>query len=113
MMAVLHFVPDSDDPSGLIAQFRRVLAPGSYLALSHGTFDGMSAETAEVGTAPFTRTSTPFIGRTRSQVSTFFDGFELVEPGLVWSVQWRPEHPDEMGDRPERSTAYVGVGLKR
>jgi hypothetical protein len=36
-----------------------------------------------------------------------------VEPGLVWASQWHPEHPDEVGDHPERSATYVGVGRKR
>lgn len=113
MMAVLHFVSDEDDPAGIIARFRQALAPGSYLVLSHGTQDGMSDEAREVGNEMFTRTSTPFIGRNREQVGQLFEGFDLVEPGLVWSVQWHPEHPDEVGDSPERSAAYVGVGLKR
>lgn len=113
MMAVLHFVPDSDDPAGIVARFRDVLAPGSYLVISHGTQDGMTSEAVETGNMMFRRTTTPFIGRSRAEVAKLFSGFELVEPGLVWTVQWRPEHPDEVGDRPERSAAYVGVGLRR
>jgi hypothetical protein len=112
MLAVLHFVPDDDDPSGIVARFRDRLAPGSYLALSHGSQEGMREEVAEVGRNQFTRTSTPFVDRDRARVTTFFDGFDLVEPGVVWSVQWRPEHPDEVGEQPQRSAAYVGVGRK-
>jgi hypothetical protein len=84
MLAVLHVVADGDDPPGIVARFRDALAPGSYLALSHGTQDGIRR-----------------------------DGFGLVDPGVVWSVEWRPEHPDEVGESPERRAAYVGVGHKR
>jgi hypothetical protein len=112
MLAVLHFVPDADDPAGIVARFRDNLAPGSYLALSHGSQEGMRREVAEVGREQFTRTSTPFVDRDRAEVTSFFDGFDLVDPGIVWSVEWRPEHPDEVGDRPERSATYVGVGRK-
>lgn len=113
MMAVLHFVPDSDDPPGIIARFTDALVPGSYLVLSHGTQDGLSPEAMRTATEMFRRTSTPFNSRNRDTVMAWFDGFELVEPGLVWSVLWRPEHPDDVVDVPERSAAYVGVGRKR
>ena len=113
MMAVLHFVPDSDDPVGVIARFRDALVPGSYLVLSHGTQDALTPEAKQTGSEMFTRTSTPFNSRSRPTVMAMFDGFDLVEPGLVWSVQWRPEHPDDVVDLPERSAAYVGVGRKR
>jgi hypothetical protein len=113
MLAVLHFVPDEDDPAGVVARFGDRLAPGSYLALSHGTQDGMTREAAQVGNSEFTRTSTPFISRTRAETTALFDGFDLVEPGITWSVEWRPEHPDEVGENPARSAAYVGVGHKR
>jgi SAM-dependent methyltransferase len=113
MMAVLHFLPDSDDPADIIARFRDALAPGSYLVLSHGTQDHLSDEAVKTGNEMFSRTATPFVGRRRDEVERLFAGFELVPPGLVWSVEWRPEHPDEVGPSPERSAAYVGVGLKR
>jgi S-adenosyl methyltransferase len=113
MMAVLHFVPDSDNPIGVVARFRDALVPGSYLVLSHGTQDAMTPEARQTANEMFARTSTPFNSRPRDVVMSMFDGFDLVEPGLVWSVQWRPEHPDDVVDIPERSAAYVGVGRKR
>lgn len=113
MMAVLHFVPDSDRPADLIARFLDPLVAGSYLVISHGTQDGMPAAAREQASSQFTKTATPFVGRSWAEVDRFFDGVELVEPGLVWSVEWRPEHPDEVGDAPARSAAYVGVGRKR
>jgi len=72
----------------------------------------MRRDAAQVGRDQFTRTATPFVARDRAAVAAFFDGFDVVDPGVVWSVQWRPEHPDEVGDQPERSSTYVGVGRK-
>jgi hypothetical protein len=46
-------------------------------------------------------------------VTRLFDGFDILEPGVVWSVEWRPEHPDDVISDPQRSAAYVGVGRKR
>jgi len=113
LLAVLHFIPDEDDPVGLIARLRDALAPGSYLALSHGTADSLSEVAARRWVELFKRTPTPGRPRSRSDVERLFAGYDLVEPGLVWTPQWRPEHPDEVGDHPERSATYVGVGRKR
>jgi SAM-dependent methyltransferase len=112
LLAVLHFIPDEDDPAGIVARLREALAPGSFLALSHGTRDALPAEAGRRSLELFKRTPTPGRPRTRSEVERLFAGFTLVEPGLVWSPQWRREHPDEVGDHPERSAAYVGVGHK-
>ena len=113
LLAVVHFLPDSDDPIGLIGRLRDALAPGSHLVLSHATSDGLSPEAAQRGAELSRRTPTPATPRTRAEVHRLFAGFDLVDPGLVWSRQWRPEHPDEVGDHPERSAVHVGVGRKR
>jgi SAM-dependent methyltransferase len=112
LLAVLHFIPDDDDPYGIVARLRDALAPGSYLAISHGTADHYSQEVAQHGREQFRRTPTPFWSRSRAETARFFAGLDLVEPGIVYSPQWRPEHPDEVGDHPERAAAYVGVGRK-
>jgi SAM-dependent methyltransferase len=96
LVAVLHFVPDADDPAGLVAAFRSALAPGSYLILSHATMDG--APPREVaGTrdaeAVYDRSTASLTMRGVDQVSRFLDGFTLVEPGLVHITDWRPEAP--------------------
>ena len=112
LLAVVHFLPDSDDAVGVIGRLRDALPPGSYLALSHATGDGLSPEAAQRWADLSRRTPTPATPRTRAEVQRLFAGFDLVDPGLVWSPQWRPEHPDEVGDHPERSAAHVGVGRK-
>jgi S-adenosyl methyltransferase len=111
MVAVLHFVPESADPRGSIARYLRPMAPGSYFVVSHGSV-------AEIEDVPpgaeehYNATTTPFISRTRAQVMDFMAGTELVEPGLVWITQWRPDAPEDVGDHPERIGIMGAVGRK-
>jgi hypothetical protein len=111
MVGVIQFVPDRDDPWDIVARYRDGLAPGSYLAMSHFTPDGMPEQMAKA-VEVFKNTQEPAHPRTYNQVMRLFDGFELVEPGLVYTAQWRPESPDDPGDHPERSNLYAAVGRK-
>jgi len=95
-MCVLHCLWDREDPWGVVGQFRDAVAPGSYLALSHMT--GEAHPEAAAGLFRMTQElhwNTPLISRDRTAVMRFFDGFTLVEPGLVAPAQWRPDldHP--------------------
>jgi hypothetical protein len=112
LVAILHAVPDEDDPFDIVARLRDSLCPGSYLAISHATSDRRADEMDEI-TRMFKQTTTPTTTRPRAEVLRFFDGFDLVEPGLVWSPQWRPDSPEEVGEHPERMMMYVGVGRRR
>ncbi len=111
-VAVLHAVPDSDDPAGILARLRDALPTGSYLAIAHGTHDSRPEDAAKL-TALSSRTTTPLTTRTRDQIAAFFAGFDLVEPGLVWAPQWRPDPPQPAPEQPQRSGNLVGVGLIR
>ena len=111
MVAVLHFVPDEDDPAGLVARFRDAMPAGSYLALSHATA-GEQADRAAEHRGLYQRTATPMTMRTLERVEQLFDGWELVEPGLVYLPQWRPEPGTPALDRPERMPGLAGVGRK-
>jgi SAM-dependent methyltransferase len=112
LVAVLHAIPDADDPSGIVARLREVLVPGSYLVIGHFTDDSQPNVVGEVERLA-RQTTTPVTPRTRAQVERFFAGFDLVDPGLVWVPQWRPDSPGDVPDRPELATNYVGVGRKR
>ena len=89
--STLHFVADEAEPHAIIAEYRDRMAPGSYLAISHGTLEedpggeGGKAETV------YRQASSQLHVRPLPQVRRFFDGFELVEPGLTWITEWRPE----------------------
>jgi len=110
LFAVLHFVPDDQDPGGLVGRYRDALAPGSWLALSHGTDEGAPEEITRALHALYRRTPTPAVTRSRDQVAGLFAGFDVVEPGVVALPDWRPEPDDDR--RPVWSAAYGGVGRK-
>lgn len=106
LVSVLHFVPESARPADIIARLRKVLAPGSFLAISHFTDDGQQ-EYARRIVAMSRQTPTPTTPRTRAQVADLFTGFTLVAPGLVDAAEWRPEDPDAPVSR---SGWYGAVG---
>ncbi|OLB76574.1 MAG: hypothetical protein AUI14_18275 [Actinobacteria bacterium 13_2_20CM_2_71_6] len=111
MVAILHVIPDTDDPFGIVARLRDRLASGSYLVVAHGTDDSRPVEVEELRRLS-EKTATPMTLRTHAEVAPFFAGFELVEPGLVWAPQWHPDAADDIGEHPERSSNLVGVGRK-
>jgi hypothetical protein len=112
MVAVLHFIPDAERPGEIVAAFRDAVAPGSYLVISHATTDERADEAADV-TALYKSTSDPGVTfRPRAQLPPFFDGWDLVEPGLVWGPQWRPEWPDDVDTKSTGRSFAVGVARK-
>ncbi len=89
LVAVLHLIPDEQDPAGIVARFRGSMAPGSHLVLSQFSADSDPAAMAQLrAVAAGTPVETYF--RPRDEILPFFDGFELVQPGLVSVEQWRP-----------------------
>jgi hypothetical protein len=103
LLSVLHFVADEKDPAGLVAELRDAMAPGSYLALGHLASDREGAgDVAQL----FDRAALAMFPRSRAQIEEYFDGFDLVEPGLVPIERW---HPD---GRLGWTLSYGGVGRK-
>ncbi len=78
--AVMHFVPDSEDPWGIIARYLDALAPGSYLALSHTSPDLVPAQQMERTTQIYQNATANVHPRSKAQIERFFDGLELVVP---------------------------------
>ncbi|MGH3684876.1 MAG: SAM-dependent methyltransferase [Pseudonocardiaceae bacterium] len=112
MLLLVHFVPDSWDPVGILARYRERLAPGSHLAVSHLTADGNPAGLAET-LSLYEKTPEPLHMRSYEEVQHLFTGFELVEPGLVGCAFWRPAGPGDTSDHDEMNTVfYGGVGRK-
>jgi S-adenosyl methyltransferase len=111
MVGVAQFIPDEDNPWALAAHYGTALVPGSYLALSAFTEDyareGMG-RAVDVCNA----TQNPIYPRTHTEIVRMFDGFELIEPGVVYTPQWRPERPEDVGDDWKRANMYAGVGRK-
>lgn len=107
----IHAVSDADDPRRIVATYRDALAPGSYLALSHVTHEVRPEETARMVELT-RRTPTPVTPRSRVEIERFLDGFAIVDPGLVWVSQWRPDSPADVEDPPEWTSNLVGVGRR-
>ncbi|GAA4840892.1 SAM-dependent methyltransferase [Actinomycetospora corticicola] len=113
MLAVLHFLPDADDPASVVAAYRRHLQPGSAMVLSHGSDDVDDPELAErvrAGQRVYAQSTHPTVLRSRAELTSWFADLELVEPGLVDVARWRP---DLTGEQPESIGAYGGLGLVR
>jgi SAM-dependent methyltransferase len=111
LVALLHFIPDDEDAYRLVGRLRDLMAPGSYLVISHASFEGRPTE-SESHTQLYSRTSTPMMMRARQDIARFFAGLHLVEPGVVYLPLWRPESPEEVDEHPERFTGFAGVGRK-
>jgi hypothetical protein len=109
MIAVLHCLTDEDDPWGVVREVMAAVPSGSYLALTHPGND-FHPETAGAMLAklnPMMPQKITF--RSREQVLRFFDGLELVEPGLIRAPEWRPASPDDTANPAEM---WAGVARK-
>jgi hypothetical protein len=112
-LAVLHFLQDDQTASYAVCTVRDALAAGSYIAASHMTHDGAPVEVVKHVQKLYEGSGIPSAARTRAGVLRFFEGLELVEPGLVYSPLWRPEGPDDIFlDQPGRALVFAGVGRK-
>lgn len=113
LLLVLQAIGDDKEAYGSARTLCDALAPDSYIAISHGTRDNAPPEVVEQMEKLSAGTFTPVTERSRARLQPFFDGLELVEPGLVRLPLWRPEGPDDiLLDRPERVLAFGGVGRK-
>ena len=90
LVAVLHFVEDGDDPYAIVRKLVGALPAGSYLVLSHATFDPLDPETIAAMNAVNEGIKPQFCPRTLAEVSRFFEGYDLLEPGIVSVSDWRP-----------------------
>jgi SAM-dependent methyltransferase len=112
LVSVLPFISDADDPWRILAALRDALAPGSYLVLAHAT-DDTRPTVVQAAQKMYNRSvSTQARVRSRAEILRFFDGFELVDPGLVYMPMWRPGSPADVPSDPSQFWGLVGVGRK-
>jgi hypothetical protein len=90
LIAILHFITDEEHPARILATLREALPPGSYLALSHVTGD-FRTEAAQGVAAVYDQATSSVTLRSHAQIEAFFDGWDLVEPGVVQVPSWRPD----------------------
>ncbi|MFE2297426.1 SAM-dependent methyltransferase [Streptomyces sp. NPDC059445] len=111
LVAILHFVEDADDPYRAVAELRDALAPGSMLVVTHASFEGipLPREQAEGTVDVYKDIRNPLIMRTRDEIARFFEGYDMVEPGLVPMPNWRPDTASEDED-PYSFSGFGGVG---
>jgi hypothetical protein len=108
-VAVLHFIPDKDNPKEIIAAFRWRMTPGSYLALAHVTSDGVDPRIVSQVEKVYQRATAPAVPRTATDIAEFFVGLDLIEPGLVDVSQWRP---DTISRKPTKVRFLAAMGRK-
>lgn len=108
LLAVLHFVPDADDPYSLVARLRDGMVRGSYMVLSHGspvpTLEGELDTLRQL----YRKTPTPLHLRTAEQIAQLLTGFDFVEPGIVPITDWHPDPPD--GEETPQPGVLAAVG---
>lgn len=111
LYSVLPFIPDADNPAGIVAAYRDASAPGSYLALSHGTADYKPVQVGAL-TEVYTEAVHTMHPRSRSAILDLMSGYDLLEPGLTDAILWRPdpESVDPLGGDVTRYSLYAAVG---
>jgi S-adenosyl methyltransferase len=92
LVAILHFIPDADDPPSIVTSLISSLAPGSFVAISHLTADSAPDEVA-MGVATYNALVPAGItARSHAEVTALFGGLPLIPPGVVPVTEWRPDH---------------------
>jgi hypothetical protein len=117
LCAVLHFVPEGKDAQSAVRELVAALPAGSYVALSHATFDPLPADVS-AALDEFTKPDSgdgPFRPRTHDEIATLLAGLDLVEPGLVSTVHWHPqlEPPADRSLGADEAISYAALAVKR
>jgi SAM-dependent methyltransferase len=110
---VLHFIDDLEQPWQIVATLRDALAPGSYLVLAHATNEARPRVAQAAEKVYNRRVATNIHMRSRADVLRFFDGFDVVDPGLVYIPEWRPDSVENVPEDPSRFWVLVGAGRRR
>ncbi|MBW8802359.1 MAG: SAM-dependent methyltransferase, partial [Catenulisporales bacterium] len=114
LCSVLHFVADADDPAGIVATLREAMAPGSFLVVQHATHDGQPRATIDMLEMWNANSPEPMYWRGGEQIERLFEGFTLLDPGVVPLPLWRPEPEESERAKhdPERYASYAAVAVK-
>jgi hypothetical protein len=111
LIAVLHFIPDADDPYGIVKRLMDAVPPGSCLVISHAASDIAAGATAEMARRYNERSPVSITPRSREQVARFFDGLDMMPPGLVPLSHWWGSGQAEAGTASDLA-GYCGIGRK-
>ena len=110
LIGILQLIPDEDDPHAIVARLVEAVPPGSWLAIFHPASDILTDQMKQVAREVSARAAAPTTLRAEAEIMRFFDGLELLEPGLVQVHRWRPGSPaPDMGDE---VPGYAGLARK-
>ncbi|MCL4508300.1 MAG: SAM-dependent methyltransferase [Chloroflexi bacterium] len=110
LVFVLHFVSDDAMTDRIVKTLRSALSPGSYLVISHSTGEGTPADAHAALIRLYRHSSNPVTSRLQDYLVRWFEGMDLVEPGVVRTPLWHPESPEDLYlDHPERASSCAGV----
>jgi O-methyltransferase involved in polyketide biosynthesis len=111
LFGILHHVPDLDEAYSIVRRLTAALAPGSFVAVNHST-SAVSGEAMEEAVRHWNKVGTPSMTlRTPEQVARFFDGLDVLPPGVVSCSRWRPE-PGQLPGIPAEVDEFCGVARK-
>jgi O-methyltransferase involved in polyketide biosynthesis len=111
LFGILHHIPDTEQAQEIVRTLMAALAPGSFLVINHST-SAINGEAMEEAVRHWNLVGTPSMTlRTTQEVTRFFDGLELLPPGVVSCSRWRPD-PSEDGELPEEVDEFCGVARK-
>ncbi len=110
LIGILQLIPDEDEPRAIVSRLMEAVPPGSWLAIFHPASDILTEQMSEVARQVSDRAAAPTTLRSKAEIRHFFDGLELLEPGLVQVHRWRPGSPaPDMGDE---VPGYAGLARK-
>ncbi len=111
LLGVLHHIPDTDQAYSIVRKLMAAVPPGSYLVVNHST-SAVHGEAMEEAVRHWNKVGTPSMTlRTPEQIARFFDGLELLEPGVLSCSRWRPELTSSSG-QPAEEDEFCGVARK-
>jgi trans-aconitate methyltransferase len=110
LIGVLQLIPDANDPHAIVAQLVEAVPPGSWLAVFHPASDVLPEQIREAARRVAVRSATPATMRSRAEVLRFFDGLELLEPGVVQVHRWQPG--SAAPDDGEQVAGWAGLARK-
>lgn len=109
LVAILHFITEAENPAGIVATLRDALPDGSYLVLSHATGD-LRPDAAQSAADVYDGATSSVTLRNKEQVEALFNGWELIDPGVVQVPLWWPEGGKPRARELGKAWVYGGVG---
>ena len=111
LVAILHFITEVENPSRILATLRNALPEGSYLVVSHATGD-LRPDAAQNAASVYDGATSSVTLRNKAQVEALFDGWELIDPGVIQVPLWRPEGRKPRPKELDKAWVYGGAGRK-